>query len=452
MTSSPVVTLFSEAIDSRRSSVTLAASALVHAAVIGVVSFGILNAPKIDSRSAQRYSVRTLDLHVPPPPMRRAANKVDYPERSQPRPAAPAHSAGGSAPRPPQTPRMQIGPQTILQPDLARQLALKEELPVPKMLIWSPPVKVVQKVVAPRPQPNTAAEAKPLLEAPNREVNLADVNIAASLAQTVKLPMMPSTTTPLVVHGPRLPQAAPSTVSQLTAPPAPAAILAASDLLMNDGVAELPPVNQSTRADLLVTQTIPGLAAGNGDGSGNGKNPGAGQGSAAAGAAQSSSAGGLGEGGATQITLPRDGVFGAVVVGAALQDQFPELAGLWNGRMTYTVYLHVGLSRSWILEYSLPSTASVALAANGERLEAPWPYNIVRPNLAPGDIDADALMVHGFVNQAGQFETLSIVFPRAFPQAQFVLQSLARWQFRPATENGRNARVEVLLIIPEELE
>ncbi len=452
MTSSPVVTLFSEAIDSRRRSVTLAASALVHAAVIAVVSFGILNAPKIDARPAQRYSVRTLDLHMPPPPMLRAANKIDDPERREPKPAAPAHSAGGSAPRPPQTPRMQIGPQTILQPDLAKQLALNEELPVPKMLIWSPPVKVVQKIVAPKPQPNTAAEAKPLFEAPNREVHLADVNLAASLAQTVKLPVMPSTTTPLVVHGPKLPQAAPSTVSQTTAPPAPAAILSASDLLMNDGAAELPPVSQSAHADLLVTQAIPGLAAGNGDGSGSGKNPGAGQGSAAAGTAQRASAAGLGEGGATQITLPRDGVFGAVVVGAALQDQFPELAGLWNGRMTYTVYLHVGLARSWILEYSLPSTASVALAASGERLEAPWPYSIVRPNLAPGDIDADALMVHGFVNQAGQFETLSIVFPRAFPQAQFVLQSLARWQFRPATENGRNARVEVLLIIPEELE
>jgi hypothetical protein len=36
-----------------------------------------------------------------------------------------------------------------------------------------------------------------------------------------------------------------------------------------------------------------------------------------------------------------------------------------------------------------------------------------------------------------------------FAQTQFVLNSLAQWQFRPATQNGEKAKVEVLLIIPE---
>jgi len=49
---------------------------------------------------------------------------------------------------------------------------------------------------------------------------------------------------------------------------------------------------------------------------------------------------------ADHITLSRDGQFGAVVVGAALEEKYPELAGLWSGRMAYTVYLHVGLARS----------------------------------------------------------------------------------------------------------
>ena len=80
---------------------------------------------------------------------------------------------------------------------------------------------------------------------------------------------------------------------------------------------------------------------------------------------------------------------------------------------------------------------------------APWPYNIVRPNIAPGTIDADALMIHGFVNQAGRFEALSIAFPPEFAQAQFVLNALSQWEFRPATQNGQNIKVEVLLIIPE---
>jgi hypothetical protein len=58
-------------------------------------------------------------------------------------------------------------------------------------------------------------------------------------------------------------------------------------------------------------------------------------------------------------------------------------------------------------------------------------------------------MVHGFVNEAGRFESLAVAFPPEFPQAQYVLSALAQWQFRPAAENGHPARVEVVLIIPE---
>jgi hypothetical protein len=61
-------------------------------------------------------------------------------------------------------------------------------------------------------------------------------------------------------------------------------------------------------------------------------------------------------------------------------------------------------------------------------------------------------MIHGFVNQSGHFETLSMVFPQAFPQAQFVIAALEKWQFRPAMQGGQSARVEVLLIIPEQAE
>jgi hypothetical protein len=61
-------------------------------------------------------------------------------------------------------------------------------------------------------------------------------------------------------------------------------------------------------------------------------------------------------------------------------------------------------------------------------------------------------MVHGYVNQAGRFETLTIAFPAEFEQAKFVLNALAQWQFRPATQGGQVRRVEVLLIIPEVFE
>jgi hypothetical protein len=115
--------------------------------------------------------------------------------------------------------------------------------------------------------------------------------------------------------------------------------------------------------------------------------------------------------------------------------------------MSYTVYLSVGLAHSWLLQYTLSRADSTPGGIS--HIEAPWPYSIVRPNIAPGAIDADALMVHGFVNQAGRFEALSIAFPPDFAQAAFVLQALSQWEFRPATQNGQSIRVEVLLIIPE---
>jgi hypothetical protein len=139
-----------------------------------------------------------------------------------------------------------------------------------------------------------------------------------------------------------------------------------------------------------------------------------------------------------------------VVVGGSLAQKFPELVGIWNDRMAYTVYLHVGLAKSWILQYSLPRSAEAAQAGNVTRLEAPWPYNIVRPNIPPGSFNSDAVLVHGFVDQAGRFEALGIAFPPDFRQAQFVLDALNQWQFRPAAENGQTEKVEVLLIIPED--
>lgn len=482
MTSSPsTITLFTAQLEPSRRPATLAASALIHAGVIALVSFGILYAPRIQVRSDQHYVVRRLDLRRPAAATERAAQGIVYPGGSR---TAHQSPAARTAPRPRalmQTVPAQRGPQTLVQPDLAATLALKEQVPIPQVLIWTPRRVVVKTIVAPLPEPPTASEAKPSLHAPNEEVTVSDVDIASSLIPTEKLPILPSTTSPVVVHGLDRVQLPPATVSQIPAQPTPAAVLSLSNLRM-EGTATLPPVNESASAaapGLLAPSAADngtGSAPGTGDKSasgagGQGAGTGAGQGQdsnasaassngsegqaagAATGAAQGANSGtGQDQNTTAEITLPKTGIYGSVVVGDSLQDQYPELSGVWNGRMAYTVYLHVGLARSWILQYSLPADAPIAVSGSADRLEAPWPYSIVRPNLAAGAINADALMVHGFVNTAGHFEGLSVVFPAAFPQAQFVLDSLARWQFRPATENGQIARVEVLLIIPEELE
>jgi len=137
-------------------------------------------------------------------------------------------------------------------------------------------------------------------------------------------------------------------------------------------------------------------------------------------------------------------------VGSSLADEFPETSTLWGGRLVYSVYLHVGLARSWVLQYSLPSKVEAASAGNVNHIEAPWPTYIVRPGDAPANINADALMVHGFVNETGHFESLALVFPPEYTQTRLLLQALQQWKFRPAKHNGQIARVEVLLIIPED--
>jgi hypothetical protein len=258
-------------------------------------------------------------------------------------------------------------------------------------------------------------------------------------------------------------QLAPVTESQTTAQPTPTAVMSISDLRMPDGTATLPPVNQ-TALQSESGALAPGQASagkrpkrdggkGNDESGGDSGEPDGVQGNRSGAKAGSGSGSGDDDGPPTeQFTLPENGQFGAIVVGASMEEKFPEMSGIWNDRIAYTVYLHVGLAKSWILQYSLPRSAEAAEAGNITRLEAPWPYNIVRPNISPDAINSDALLVHGYVNQAGKFESLGIAFPPEFRQAQFVLDALNQWQFRPAAQNGQIEKVEVLLIIPEERE
>ncbi|HEX4031102.1 MAG TPA: hypothetical protein VHX20_12110 [Terracidiphilus sp.] len=499
MTSPRTITLFAEYPDSRSQQASFAASIMAHGGLIALISFAILYTPRLDRRAlANRYTVRQLDLQTPERPMRRsAADQIAYPG---PRVDNSAATSGGKqtarAAVLPQIPHLHHGPQTLVQPDIHTDLTLTQLTPVPQVVLWTPAAKPVTKIVAPPPAQPPTASVVPRLEPPNPEPNLSDIAVASVTQPSLKQLIVPSTTTPIVVERPKPVVSTPATVSQASAKPAPAAVVSLSDLRMKNGTVVLPPVNESAATSasgsfsLTPGQAKTPSAAGNGNPAihaagngqvkaaqaGNGKSQGnhpttqtassaAGQGAGARSpAAGSGTAPGLqaqgGDTGAdqgsqasvTQINLPKDGQFGSVIVGASIEDDFPEVSDVWQGRMAYTVYLHVGAAKSWILQYSLPRDAGAAEAGAIGHLEAPWPYSIVRPNLAPDSIDTDAVMIHGYVNDAGRFDKLSVVFPPQFPQAKFVLDSLQRWQFRPASQNGQIAPVEVLLIIPEEFE
>jgi hypothetical protein len=294
---------------------------------------------------------------------------------------------------------------------------------------------------------------------PNDELRLAELAISSSALSRRPSPILPSTTTPIVVSGPKPTPPVPLTTTQGSSLPTPTALMSLSEHSMANGSVSLPPVNSSAASNaagsLSPGQSKNSTQSGQGNGAGTAGGKGANEGSGKAG--DSANSGGSGQGDrfgsamgnrltTAHITRQKDGQFGAVVVGSSLIEKYPETAELWNGRLSYTVYLPVGLAKSWIIQYSLSRADSAA----GGHIEAPWPFNIIRPNIPVDSINADALMIHGFVNQSGRFEALKIVFPPEFAQAQFVINALMQWEFRPATQNGQNVKVEVLLIIPDQ--
>ena len=71
----------------------------------------------------------------------------------------------------------------------------------------------------------------------------------------------------------------------------------------------------------------------------------------------------------TQIALPKDGHFGAVVVGDSISDQYPEVS-LVSGAvcLAYTVYLHVGLSHN--LDHAIRAPAQHRCCQRGNRVKS----------------------------------------------------------------------------------
>jgi len=461
MSSSRTISLFSERPEVSQPPTSFLVSLVAHAVAVCILSFGIIYTPEFrDPVVTRRYTVRHLDMHTPgEKTSASAAQGMDYPgaHSDVPKPAPGKRPASRQSVMR-QTANADKGVQTLIQPDLIEPLKLTELTPVPTVVIWTPKLEEVKQVVAPLPEKATAADVKPSINKPTPELDLADLGVSATEIPTEKLAVMPVSTSPIEVHGPKMVQLPPVTASQTTAPPTPTAVMSISDLRMPDGTATLPPVNQTTN------QNSSGILAPGNPSTGNASNQTGGKGTEQAaggagvanganpaGGAKPGTAPGVDDGLTTQqIALPKNGEFGAVIVGASLQEKFPEMSGIWNDRVAYTVYLHVGLAKSWIMQYSLPRADEASHAGNMVRLEAPWPYNIVRPNLPPAVFNADAILVHGFVNQQGKFEALALSFPPDFQQAQFVLDALKQWQFRPAEQNGQSEKVEVLLIIPEE--
>lgn len=214
---------------------------------------------------------------------------------------------------------------------------------------------------------------------------------------------------------------------------------------------------------------LPGSAGGRGQGTGGGGS-GAGDG-AGPGAGGGSSGGGQ----ATIANLlavlelaepvrertiihAEDGQFDLMVTQTSLSDVFVDAKGLLRGARVETVYIQVGSTKEWILQYCEPSTPeqSPANARNNgvyvldespSQVAAPFPTITVRPP-SPLLPKASYIVVHGFIDPDGGFQDLEIVGRRFASLLPMLKPTLNKWRFRPASKNGKPVQVEVLLLIP----
>jgi hypothetical protein len=440
----------------RRGLPAFAISTALHVFGIAAVTWALLHNPAIiHDPLSKNYKVRHLQIQVPETADSRAAealypnqNKAAKPTAKHDAKAAGAEQTAQAAPRPRSVPALRMpeggrGKQILVQPEERTQSA-NAEVPLPNVMVWTPELKPAETIVPPTPQPLTTVDTQTSLNAPNEELQLADAPMAAA-DHTPLLQMAPAgNTSPIAVQGFSEVKMAPATASTPNADPTPAAVLAASDMRMNDGTVALPPVNE-TRGD----QNKDGSAAGPQDVQNAIGDP-----AHAGGAGADATLGDADEAAASEsaehIELPKDGRFNVVVVGSSLSDQYPETLQVWSDRVAYTAYLHVGTPKAWILQYAQLREADASGAGTVAHLDAPWPYDILRPNMLAKDLNADALMVHGVLNEAGKLVNLAIAYPAQYVHSSYVLHELQQWQFRPAAQRGKPTAVEVLLIIPEE--
>jgi hypothetical protein len=461
-----------------------AVSIVFHCVVMVWIYLGIKRAPQINDQSPiRRFTVRLLRQEITPQQQTRRTPDSDA---ARPARASATHDIAsdappGGSPAPmsspaPSLPDVINHAQTLIQPDVPPDVSLIQEVPVPAVVRWSVENDFTKAIVLP-PKVLSKSDIKATLTLPNKVPVPADIKISATAFSTSMPTLDPGSPSPVVVRSAEPEKRIPESTTQTnTAAATPARIISLSDLRAKDENVTIPAANASPKSapsdSLTVSSSSDKGAGGAGNpvsqqnGSGTGKNaspPAAKPDSGSSSVAQNGleagsphgSPDGLGSGSppsTTHITLAKDGQFGVVVVGSSLENQYPEIANVWGSRLIYTVYLHVGAKKNWILQYSLPRAADAVASGSNVRPDAPWPYDILRPNLAPEDSNSEAIMVHGFVNLSGGLERLAVVFPTDFTQAKFVLNALQQWKFRAARQSGQFVAVEVLLIIPQEPE
>ena len=147
----------------------------------------------------------------------------------------------------------------------------------------------------------------------------------------------------------------------------------------------------------------------------------------------------------TRLDLAPNGHFPISVLGPSVSALYPDITSPLTGRIVSTVYLKLGLKRSWTLEF-----CGCTADANTGALEAPWAYLLFRPDNLQMPPGSEAVLVGGVLDINGQLQELHLLLPPELPQKELLLHVMGLWRFRPAARNGVPVAVQVLLVIPRE--
>ena len=363
--------------------------------------------------------------------------------------------------------------QTILQAEMPPVIPVQIDKKLPQLVFWD------AEATKPRDRPVDPGNRKlrvetprlastPLLEAPNLELKTSDLKMAsAPVPPSAALTVPPATTMPVRMLQPGKDAAGPTSIDPYTGEPVQVIALSADPAPLTDALKSLfiPAGNQMARlpgATPFFGFPSPGGGTdGSGGSSANSADGGDGNGHA-------SGPGGSGNGKLfgilnppglngtpLRIIHPNNGVFDIVVVQTSTSEAFPDTAEALSGRPIYTVYLQVGSTKEWVLQFCIPDkggpvqTGGLVSLGKPAPIGAPYPMVTVRP---PEDWQhgSDYLLVHGFLDESGRFRDLRILSGEAAapPTTSALLDYLGYWEFRPAVRDGRPVKVEVILAVP----
>lgn len=129
--------------------------------------------------------------------------------------------------------------------------------------------------------------------------------------------------------------------------------------------------------------------------------------------------------------------------------------GVFQNEAAYTVYIDMsdaGTRANWTLQYALDTRAAGATAIRSRSLLVP-PYATSKllPHFsaeAANRNHGSVIVVFGVINSHGNFEGLRVMQSPDPGFNKLLLDSLARWTFRPAEMDGAAVPVKVLLGVP----